>query len=281
MATKLTLQGTVNYVKYDIGGFLAAKIIALVEQEGASDQTAPQQFSTNFIEGNGTASNIFAGKGLIEAFNMTGAKTNMQRIAVAGQRAMEENNSDIFTPKDVMEQFRSGGISSKNIARDIRKTVSQGLIYAETGKKGHFKVTEVAQQAFKEGFSQVKLNPARTTAKKSRKGGVVTKVEISEEVRKMPIQVSMDGYSDYHDYKMKGERIIWLLAFAEGHSVTELNSKEIEFLSRAVSDQIDSSAVPALTASAIKKGFLAKQENKYRVLHKGKVYLKGERGDKG
>jgi hypothetical protein len=278
MSTILSLTGTVNFEKRDIDSLLAAKIIALVEQDNSVGGSQALSSSGGFI-GAGeieNASKLFVGRGLIEAFTETSAKTNMQRIAVAGQRAVEENDTDFFTAKDLTAQFKTAGISSANLARDIRKAISQGLIYAETGAKGQYRLTEKAFTGFREGFDQIKLPSPRVSTKKSRAGGATTKVEVSDEVKNLKIETTLEGYPDYYEFKVKGERIMWLLAFASNSGLESLNSKEIEYLARTVSDQIDASSVPALTVVALKKSMLAKHANKYRILHKGLTYLQGK-----
>jgi len=278
MTTKLTLSGDISY-DGELDNFLAAKVIAMVEQGENLSQPAQTAQSKNFLSTTiQQPAGLFADRSLVEAFTLTGAKTNPQRIAVAGQRSMEENGSEVFTSKDVIEQFRSGGVFSKNLARDMRKAVGQGLIFSVTGQRGQYKITDIARTAFKEGFEQARLLAPRTSNKKTRRGGVTQKLEVSDSVMKLPAGVSQEGYADYHDLKMKGDRLVWLLVFAANRGVDGLNSKEIEYLTRQVGDHINPTSIPGLTLSSIRKGLIAKSGAKFRSLEKGKVYLKGQVG---
>ena len=219
MTTKLTLSGDVTY-EGNIDNFVAAKVIALVEQgEGYQQPNQTSDRLTMLPTGV-----MFADRSLVEACDLTGAKTNSQKIAVAGQRSMEESGNETFTTKDISEQFRSGGFSSKNLTRDMRKAVHQGLVFSVTGQRGQYKVTDIAKNAFKDGFDQIKSLVPRTNNRKSRRGGATQKLEISENVKKLPAEVSLDGYPNYHELKMKGNRMIWLLAFAESQGVDSLKS---------------------------------------------------------
>jgi hypothetical protein len=67
---------------------------------------------------------------------------------------------------------------------------------------------------------------------------------------------------------------MWLLIFAGNHGVNSLNSKEIEYLSKELRDQITSSSIAALTTPAIKKGYIAKSGTEFRVLHEGDLFIK-------
>jgi hypothetical protein len=258
MSTKLTLSGDVTY-EGEIDNFVAAKVIALVEQGEGYQQPSQAAGGITMLS--------------------TGGKTNPQRIAVAGQRSMEESGDETFTSKDISEQLRSGGFSSKNLGRDMSKAVSQGLIFSVTGHRGQYKITDIAKNAFKEGFDQVKSIAPRTP-RKSRRGGVAQKLEIAEAVKKLPAEVSLEGYPDYHNLKMKGNRMVWLLVFAAAHGVESLNAREIEYLSRQIGDQISPTSIPSLALSSIRRGLVAKGEGKFRPLEKGKVYLRqGEASD--
>lgn len=275
MSTKLTLSGDVTY-EGEVDNFVAAKVIALVEQGESYHQ--PSQTTGVGVSMLPTGM-MFADRSLVEAFELTGAKTNPQRIAVAGQRSMEETRSETFTSKDILEQLRSGGFSSKNLGRDMGKAVHQGFIFSVTGQRGQYKVTDIAKNAFKEGFDQIKSVASRTT-RKSRRGGVTHKLEVAEAVKKLPAEVSLEGYPDYHELNMKGNRMVWLLVFAAENGVDSLNAREIEYLSRQVGDQISPTSIPSLALSAIRRGLVAKSEGKFRSLEKGKAYLKlGEGSD--
>lgn len=273
MSTKLVLSGDVAY-EGDIDNFVAAKVIALVEQGDSYSQASQVSEETTSLP----AGIMFSDRSLVEVFDYTGAKTNPQRIAVAGQKSMEETGSETFTTKDIAEQFRSAGFSSKNLARDVAKAVRQGLIFSPTGKRGQYKVTDIAKQAFKDSFDQVKSLAPKPISRRSRRGGVTQKQEVSEAVRELPSEVSLDGYQDYFSYTTKGDHMIWLLTFAATHGVESLNPKEIEIMSRRIGDQISPSSIPSLALSAIRRGLIAKSEGNFRVLEKGKIYLQQEKG---
>jgi hypothetical protein len=275
MTTKLTLSGDISY-EGNIDNFLAAKVIALVEQGESYNSSAQTDRDANILPSGG----MFADRSLLESFSLTGATTNPQKIAVAGQRSMEEGGSESFTSKDIAEQFRSGGVSSKNLGRDLSMAVRQGLIFSVTGQRGQYKLTDIAKTGFKEGFDEVKLLKASSSKRKSRKGGVVQRLDVSDEVKNLPAEVSQGGYPDYHDLKMKGNRMVWLLIFAADHGIQSLNSREIEYLSRQVGDQISPTSISSLALPAIRRGLVAKTEGKFRPLEKAKTFLRqGQEND--
>lgn len=283
MSTNLKLTGSIEYER-EIDNFLAAKVIALVEQnesgsfEGAS---TPRVSQSGALEAHiGAGETRFAGRSLIQAFKETEAKTKSQKVAVAGYRAIEESGGSAFTPKQIIEQFRTAGEGTKNLDREIRKAVAGGLIFSETGKKSSYKITEIAIAAFDKGFSQIKVTASRTGVRQTKGSRSTLKLEISEEVKQMLIQSSMEGYPNYHELSTKSERIIWILIFAARNKVLSLNSKEIEYISKEVRDQIIAPSVPALTNASIKNGYIAKSANKYRLLHDGDLAIKAKGNEK-
>jgi hypothetical protein len=276
MTTKLSLTGSISY-EAEINNFVAAKIIALVEQD--SQISAEEQQSTftpelGLLDSPPRESKRFAGRSLVEIFEEIGAKVKPYQVVVAGYRSMEESGEEWFSSKQIIEQFRSAGVNPKNLDREIKRAISMGLAYTATGEKGKYKVTEKAIKAFDNGFNDLKLKTMKSANGRSKRVGSTIKLEISEAVQKLPIEVSLENYPGYYNLKVKSERIMWLLIFAGNHGVNSLNSKEIEYLSKELRDQITSSSIAALTTPAIKKGYIAKSGTEFRVLHEGDLFIK-------
>ena len=212
-----------------------------------------------------------------QSLNDSDAKTNVEKIVVLGNHFCTQRELDSFSPKDVQGEFkRAGEALPKNMTRDFNTAIAQGYILEND--EGEYSLTDLGLEVIGTGFTS-KQRTMRTSPGKKRRGSGKTGrgPAVREEVLNLELTPQLDGYPDYWTYTIKGSRILWLLAYAAEHGITDgLSSGEVEYLASKLKDQITSQAFAALTKSNIKKGYMTSTKGYSKILKVGEDFLKAQ-----
>jgi len=202
------------------------------------------------------------------------ASTNSQKIAVLGYYYCEVNNLQTFPRSELKTLFgKVGEAMPKNIHRDLKEAVLANYLYEENPKEkpDEYLITEFGKETIKKGFS-IESQATRKLSRSVSKKGVVKKI-ISEEVKKLEIVNTLEGFPNYWSLGQKGERILWLLMFAEKNGITLLSTADVEYMASRQRDNIPTRSFMALTETIYKRGYITKSEDKYKILQPGIDFL--------
>lgn len=116
----------------------------------------------------------------------------------------------------------------------------------------------------------------RSKSSKSLRSRSLNYKNINEKVQQMEISPIHNG-TNYHDLKIKGDKILWLLNYAFDKGIEALSSSEIQFFSNGLRGIIHTRDFRALNGRNLKKGFVIKDPNtgKFKIQQSGLEYLKG------
>lgn len=187
------------------------------------------------------------------------AKTNIEKMVVLADFVCRRDGITAFSPKEIQIEFKKAGEPlPKNFTRDFSKAIQQGYVL-EGEEKGTYNLTDLATDALRDGFSTQQSITMTTSSRKKKRGskGGSKGAIIRDDVTKLEITPSLEGYAGYWEIAIKGMRILWLLAYADEHGVsTGLTSAEISYLSSKLKDQIKTGDFSALVSNNIKKGYM-------------------------
>lgn len=110
------------------------------------------------------------------------------------------------------------------------------------------------------------LSPARTSSMPTARG-------TRPEVKDLPISSILEGYLGYHELPTKADKILWILQYAETYQLLDLNSVEVDFISRELRDPIDTKNFGAFNQRNQRLGFVMKSKNSFRISNKGRTHL--------
>jgi hypothetical protein len=204
-------------------------------------------------------------KEIIESSN---AKTYAQKITAIAVYFKEQLGQSIFTPQEFKIQFKKMGDEPKNFTRDINTALSFQYIHCTDTVTEQYELTDKGENAVRDGFTGAVVKKNLRTKKTS-----VSK-SIRDEVKSMEISGDMEGFPDYSSLSTKGDKILWLLAYADKKEVSTLSPGEVDYLSQRLRDCVESSGFTALNGKNIKNSFVKKTALGFQIQKRGYEYLK-------
>lgn len=206
------------------------------------------------------------------AIDSLGAKTNPQKIvAIAFYLGATSQNGQTFTTEEVLKGFAGAGERTpKNITRDLRDAVTAGYIFADD--KSGFRLLSATDNVPTEGFKKVKTK-RRTTPKQGNESKK-TKATVRDEISKLPIITSLNGYVDLFDLKVRGDQLLWLIQYAKSHQVTSVNRQEVIYIAKKMGTSLDSQNFASSNTPNVKNGYISSEGDLMSLTPKGEKHLK-------
>ena len=206
-----------------------------------------------------------------EALDVSGAKTNPEKIVALGQYVMQDG-TDTFKVEDVKTQFRRARETAPaNFSRDLGVALREGWL-AETDD-GEYYVTNKIEGIFDGGFKFPKsaVNGGRTrgAAKASKE-----KPDVFAGIDEFPTR--MEGVAPYSKVKSEGTRVLWALHFAKSHDIRGLSNKDVAWLTDHLGVGVPSGNIGGAVRGPRAAGYLNRSttDNTLRITEAGEEYLK-------
>ncbi len=212
-----------------------------------------------------------------EAIIQANAKTNAQKIAVLADFWLQLDGKESFSPSDLKPFFaKAGEPVPKNYSRDMRDAVQQCYITELIDQSGQYILTEKGQELVASGFQDeapTKKSPRKTGGGGASSGRGVK--DLSDAIKEIEVVSHMDGFIPFHSLPTKGQKILWILTFAKNNGVDTLSTSEVEYLANRLNENITTSLFNGLNEGNMKKGFVARKGDKYRIIQSGIDLIKG------
>lgn len=271
----ITIEGKVGY-EDQITVAQAARIIAFLNAEendaslspdlGAGLGVAPRHDSHK-KPGNAVGS-------AREALDLSGAKTNPEKIVALGQYVLQDGG-ETFKVEDVKAQFRRARETAPgNFSRDLAVAVREGWLAQGDGDE--YYVTNKIQGIFDGGFKFPKSNSSgggrsRGTTKTSVKAK--TKPEVFADIDEFPTR--MDGVPAYSKMKSDKDRLLWALHFAKSQGIKGLANKDLSWLTDHLGSGVPSGHIAGAFRSGKSAGYMNRStmDQTIRITDDGKTYL--------
>jgi hypothetical protein len=202
-----------------------------------------------------------------EFITNSNAKTYPQKITALAVCLKEQNDQDTFTPQELKLLFKKMGDEPKNFTRDLKSALELQYITCTDSTAELYELTDNGIDAYGEAFSATVSRKGTTSKKSSVSKGV------REEVKSLELIGSMDGYLDFYKLPTKGDKILWLLEYADKNGVVSLTPPEVDFLSTRLRERIESGGFTALNERNIKKSFTKKMAEGFQIQKRGSDYL--------
>ncbi|WGW12949.1 hypothetical protein LWF01_04030 [Saxibacter everestensis] len=269
---KLSITGKISY-EDEITIAQAAKIITFLnadEGNGASltgdSAEVPGDLGGSDPKNRGNA--IASAR---EALDISGAKTNPEKIVALGQYVMQDGG-DTFKVEDVKTRFRRARETPPaNFTRDLGVAVREGWL-AE-GDDGEYYVTNKIDGIFDGGFKFPKSasggGRTRSAAKTAKE-----KPEVFSTIDEFPTR--MDGVASYAKMKSEGNRVLWALQFAKNRGIRGLSNKDIAWLTDHLGAGVPSGNIAGAVRGPRSSGYLnpSTTDKTVRITEDGEAYLK-------
>ncbi len=197
------------------------------------------------------------------------AKTYAQKITALALYLRDTAGQDIFMPQEIRTLLKKMGDEPKNFTRDLNSAIELQYIVCVDATTEQYELTGKGEEAVNAKFTGVSVatkKPNGTKRPPPVKG-------IRDEIKEMQILASQDGLIDYHKLSTKGDKILWILSYADKKGIDALTPAEVDHLSGQLRDRINSSGFTALNDRNVKSAFVAKTKIGFQLQKKGTDYL--------
>jgi hypothetical protein len=269
---KLSITGKIAY-EDEITVAQAAKIITFLNaDEGGNATLNGDSAETSGDLGDSDPKNRgTAIASAREALDLSGAKTNPEKIVALGKYVMQDGG-DTFKVEDVKTQFRRARETPPaNFTRDLGVAVKEGWL-AE-GDDGEYYVTNKIDGIFDGGFkfpkSAAGVGRTRSAAKTAKE-----KPEVFSAIDEFPTR--MDGVVGYAKMKSEGNRVLWALQFAKNRGIRGLSNKDVAWLTDHLGVGVPSGNIAGAVRGPRSSGYLNRSttDKTLRITEDGEAYLK-------
>ena len=272
----ITIKGKVGY-EDEITVAQAARIIAFLNADDGDTSLGPD-LGAGLGDASGTDSAKKTGNAVgsaREALDLSGAKTNPEKIVALGQYVLQDGG-ETFKVEDVKAQFRRARETAPaNFSRDLAVAVKEGWI--AQGDGDDYYVTNKIQDIFDGNFKFPKgtsggggrSRAATKTTTKSK-----AKPEVFADIDEFPAR--MDGIPAYSKMKSDKDRLLWALHFAKSHGIRGLANKDLSWLTDHLGAGVPSGHVTGAFRSGKSAGYMNRStvDQTIRITEDGEAYLK-------
>ncbi|WP_326569465.1 hypothetical protein VSH64_48355 [Amycolatopsis rhabdoformis] len=281
--TKVSISGRVSF-EQEITATQAAQIIAFIDSfsgnppEGMESLLLPPKQSPQPLQ---IAAPPAAG-GLSsprEALELSGAKTNPERIVAFALYIAQQGGRETFTTEDIKPLFRQAREPIPgNISRDLDGAIKAGWI-TESDTRGEYYVVGKALSVLESGFDGIRTSRGNGSKQRQPNGKTGRKSKDIPEVFKSieSFSSSIEGYGDYHKLTKKSDKFLWAINAAKLQGVPSLTNQEVVWLTDHLGDGIPANNIAGNVRQHKKAGYVNRtlQDDKIRILPAGEEYLKG------
>lgn len=213
-----------------------------------------------------------------DALDVSGARTNAEKIVALGAYVLQDGELDTFTLDSIRPLFhRAREVSPKNLTRDRDVAIRSGWI-GEGHAKDEFYLTAKAERVLETGFDSIR--PNRSGNAKSRNGGNNNKSRNASrpaafaEIDTFPTVIN--GLPAYHHINLKRDKMLWAINCARDEGVSGLQNKEIMWLTDNLGDGIPSNDIAKHFRFLQKKGYANRSivDNAIRITDAGEAHLR-------
>jgi len=198
----------------------------------------------------------------------SGAKTYPQKIAALGVYLRDQVGQTSFSSQDIKVIFKKMGDEPRNFTRDLKSAMELQYVICTDPANEQYELTDKGAEAVAESFS------GKATKKSVGSKRSVVSNGVREEVRQLEMVGTLENFPEYHALATKGDKILWLMAFADKKGVNALTPTEVDFMSGELRDKVDAKGFTALNQRNIKNAFVSKTTTGFQIQKKGSDHLK-------
>ena len=218
-----------------------------------------------------------------EAIDVTGARTNPEKIVALAAYILQDGELDTFSLDQIRPQFqRAREPMPKNLSRDLDTAIVAGWV--DTGAKGQLYLTSKAAGVLEEGFEAIRAkrasagSKARGTGKPSRRLPL-QRPGLFDDVDEFPTEI--EGVPSYHQIATKRDKVLWASLAAKQAGFELLNHKELSWLTEHFGDTVLVNHIGVNFALLQKAGLMNKTtDGRMRIKPAGESYLRSLAGNK-
>ncbi|MCG7210208.1 hypothetical protein [Streptomyces arenae] len=217
-----------------------------------------------------------------QALELSGARTNPEKMTAFASYLLQEEEHDTFTQSDVRRLFqRARERIPTHFTRDFDRAVQVGWIH-EGEAKGEFYLSQAAQNVIENGFDSLRV---RRGSKAASAGSASRGAAVRRKSRVVPvpdafadidhIPTTLDEVIPYHRVKLKRDKLLWAVKLAKVLGVEALQNTEAAWLTDKLGDAIPTRDMNGHFTGLRRQGFANRSmgDNAMRITETGEEYL--------
>jgi hypothetical protein len=214
-----------------------------------------------------------------ELLQVTGAKTNVEKIVAFAGYLTRSEAIEAFTVNDLRQVFRRAREPLPgNLNRDVDSAIRAGLVIP-TETRGEYLLTARAEEALSGGFPQQgRRSPgSRPVARHPGSGRGRSPAKPVELATLDELPDAPEGVPPFHELALKRDKVLWVLAAAKGAGVDGLSNRAIEWLTSQYGDPVQSKHI-GVHFDALRKAEQVRrsiQDGAIRITPQGEEHLRG------
>jgi hypothetical protein len=215
-----------------------------------------------------------------ELLQVTGAKTNVEKIIAFAGYLTRSEAIEAFTVNDLRQVFRRAREPLPgNLNRDVDSAIRAGLVIP-TETRGEYLLTARAEEALTGGFPlQGHRSPAaRGSAHHPATGRARSAAKPTELAALDELPDAPHGVPPFHDLALKRDKVLWVLAAAKEAGVDGLSNRGIEWLTDQYGDAVQSKHI-GVHFDALRKAEQVRrsiQDGAIRITPQGEEHLRAQ-----
>lgn len=204
-----------------------------------------------------------------DAISNSEAKTYAQKITTIALHLRDSVGQQTFVPQEIKTILKKMGDEPRNFTRDLNSALELQYVICVDTASDQYEITDKGVAAVEAKFSgsQVAIKKSNGTKRTSSVKGV------RDEVKQLQMLGSHNDLPDYHKLSKKGDKILWLLAYADKNGIDALTPTEVDHMSGQLRGRINSSGFTALNDRNIKNAFVSKTKTGFQIQRKGLDHL--------
>lgn len=207
-----------------------------------------------------------------EALDLSGAKTNPEKIVALGQYVLQDGG-ETFKVEDVKAQFRRARETAPgNFSRDLAVAVKEGWI--AQGEGDEYYITNKIQGIFDGDFKFPKSTSSGGGRSRGTTKAAKGKPDVFAGIDEFPTR--LDGLASYSKMKTDKDKLLWALHFAKSQGIKGLANKDLSWLTDHLGAGVPSGNVSGALKSAKSAGYMNRStvDQTLRITDDGAAYLK-------
>lgn len=276
MEVKVNLSGSGLEYEGNVSFFQATQIMAFIAQQGdlntPDQQILPVSNEGEIVtlvkrESTERAATYESPRAAFVELNAVSYPHKI--IALALYLGATSQNGMLVETSEVKALFgKAGDKEPTHFNRELKAAISEG--YAVLEGKNTFRLLSKTDKLASEKFPKA---TRKKSGGKSKSASSKEKLTVRDQVAAIPITSTLEGQLDFFSVKRRPDQILWILKYAQSHSLHSLNRVEILAICSKLGGVLSTGNFTSANQPNITDGHITTIGSQISISAKGEIYI--------